>query len=162
MCVGILHACMYVYHVHIWCWRRLEESLWVSGTGVNVVVSYHVGSGTKPGFSVWTASTLNHRANSPVQDIRILNVLFKIVQKMHANVFKQIDQQLWQDQNRKLLSISIIREGFSLKERKIRLRTFRLNVINLTNSPPRENSWAYAFRDQQSLSDLLGKIRAGN
>lgn len=41
-----------------WVSDPLELELWM-------VVGYHVGKGTEPGFSGGTASSLNHQATSP-------------------------------------------------------------------------------------------------
>lgn len=46
MCVSLLSASVYVYHVCVWCLLRLVEDVQFPGTGDTDVVSHHMGAGS--------------------------------------------------------------------------------------------------------------------
>lgn len=42
MCIGVLHACMSVYHFHAWFSQRTEEGTGSSGLELQMVASLHM------------------------------------------------------------------------------------------------------------------------
>lgn len=51
LCVCVLPARTHVHHVYAYCLRKPEEGIGSPGLELELVVSCHMGVGTKPGFS---------------------------------------------------------------------------------------------------------------
>lgn len=60
MYISVLPACLYKYCVHDWCPWRPEDRVLDHLTGAQAVVSYHMGTGTKPGSSRRATSAHNY------------------------------------------------------------------------------------------------------
>jgi purine-cytosine permease-like protein len=58
MYIGILSACMFMYHEYAWYSRRSEEGVRSLGTALQTVVSYHVGTGNQTQV-LWKSRALN-------------------------------------------------------------------------------------------------------